>query len=127
MIFAICMNAGVGQEGYLGFRYWTHPGPFVPYFTVTIDGKHIHNNNNNPEDRDKNSHRNCIIPELNYTATGLIIQFWDDTVPMAVFIAVFWVVIIIMNMFHNNNPEDRDKNSHRNCIIPELNYKARSR
>lgn len=31
MIFAICMNAGVGQEGYLGFRYWTHPGPFVPY------------------------------------------------------------------------------------------------
>ena len=31
MIFAICMNAGVGKEGYLGFRYWVHPGPFVPY------------------------------------------------------------------------------------------------
>lgn len=31
MIFAICMNAGVGQEGYLGFRYWVHPGPFVAY------------------------------------------------------------------------------------------------
>ncbi|KAJ5176480.1 Arginine permease CAN1 [Penicillium canariense] len=31
MIFAICMNAGVGQEGYIGFRYWKHPGPFVPY------------------------------------------------------------------------------------------------
>jgi amino acid permease len=28
---------------------------------------------------------------LELTATGLIIQFWDDTVPMAVFIAVFWV------------------------------------
>ncbi|KAJ5381068.1 Arginine permease CAN1 [Penicillium cataractarum] len=31
MIFAICMNAGVGKEGYIGFRYWVHPGPFVPY------------------------------------------------------------------------------------------------
>ncbi|KAJ6107672.1 Arginine permease CAN1 [Penicillium sp. IBT 18751x] len=31
MIFAICMNAGVGQEGYIGFRYWVHPGPFVAY------------------------------------------------------------------------------------------------
>ncbi|KAJ5145220.1 hypothetical protein N7448_002612 [Penicillium atrosanguineum] len=31
MIFAICMNAGVGEEGYIGFRYWVHPGPFVPY------------------------------------------------------------------------------------------------
>ncbi|CAI7622231.1 unnamed protein product [Penicillium discolor] len=31
MIFAICINAGVGREGYLGFRYWVHPGPFRPY------------------------------------------------------------------------------------------------
>ncbi|KAJ6004825.1 hypothetical protein N7540_012624 [Penicillium herquei] len=31
MIFAICMDAGVGKEGYLGFRYWVHPGPFVEY------------------------------------------------------------------------------------------------
>ncbi|KAJ5105116.1 hypothetical protein NUU61_002463 [Penicillium alfredii] len=31
MIFAICMNAGVGDEGYLGFTYWVHPGPFVAY------------------------------------------------------------------------------------------------
>lgn len=31
MIFAICMNAGVGKEGYIGFRYWVHPGPFVPH------------------------------------------------------------------------------------------------
>ncbi|KAJ5490121.1 Amino acid/polyamine transporter I [Penicillium expansum] len=36
---------------------------------------------------------------LELTATGLIIQYWDDTIPMAVFIAVFWVVIIILNMF----------------------------
>lgn len=31
MIFAICMNAGVGSEGYIGFRYWVNPGPFVAY------------------------------------------------------------------------------------------------
>ncbi|KAJ6014213.1 hypothetical protein N7540_008804 [Penicillium herquei] len=31
MIFAICMNAGVGQEGYIGFRYWVNPGPFKAY------------------------------------------------------------------------------------------------
>ncbi|CAI7609537.1 unnamed protein product [Penicillium bialowiezense] len=30
-IFAICVNAGVGQQGYIGFRYWVDPGPFVPY------------------------------------------------------------------------------------------------
>ena len=37
MIFAICMDAGVGQEGYLGFRYWVHPGPFVPYLITGDD------------------------------------------------------------------------------------------
>lgn len=37
MIFAICMNAGVGQEGYIGFRYWVHPGPFVPYLIENDD------------------------------------------------------------------------------------------
>ncbi|KAJ5199541.1 AMP-dependent synthetase/ligase [Penicillium cf. griseofulvum] len=31
MIFSICMNAGVGKEGYIGFRYWVNPGPFFPY------------------------------------------------------------------------------------------------
>ncbi|KAE8350545.1 amino acid permease/ SLC12A domain-containing protein [Aspergillus coremiiformis] len=31
MIFAICIDAGVGQQGYLGFRTWTHPGAFAPY------------------------------------------------------------------------------------------------
>ncbi|KAI1437973.1 arginine transporter [Xylaria sp. CBS 124048] len=29
VIFAICINAGAGQEGYLGFKAWVHPGPFV--------------------------------------------------------------------------------------------------
>ncbi|KAJ5653524.1 hypothetical protein N7490_000527 [Penicillium lividum] len=35
MIFAICVDAGVGDQGYLGFRYWVHPGPFVAYSAVT--------------------------------------------------------------------------------------------
>lgn len=36
---------------------------------------------------------------LELTATGLIIQFWDSTIPIAIFIAIFWVVIIVLNMF----------------------------
>ncbi|KAJ5404100.1 hypothetical protein N7509_003971 [Penicillium cosmopolitanum] len=35
---------------------------------------------------------------LELTATGLIIQFWDDSIPIAIFIAIFWVVIIILNL-----------------------------
>lgn len=35
---------------------------------------------------------------LELTATGLIIQFWDSDIPIAIFIAVFWVLIIIFNM-----------------------------
>ncbi|KAA8647796.1 uncharacterized protein ATNIH1004_006497 [Aspergillus tanneri] len=31
MIFAICIDAGVGDQGYLGFKYWHHPGAFAPY------------------------------------------------------------------------------------------------
>ena len=30
MIFAICVDAGVGRQGYLGFHNWVHPGPFAP-------------------------------------------------------------------------------------------------
>ncbi|KAF2823173.1 histidine permease [Ophiobolus disseminans] len=30
-IFAICMNAGVGNQGYIGFKYWNEPGAFAPY------------------------------------------------------------------------------------------------
>lgn len=29
MIFAICINAGAGEKGYIGFRYWVTPGPFT--------------------------------------------------------------------------------------------------
>jgi yeast amino acid transporter len=31
MIFGICINAGAGQRGYIGFKYWHHPGAFAPY------------------------------------------------------------------------------------------------
>lgn len=31
MIFAICVDAGVGRQGYLGFHYWVTPGAFAPY------------------------------------------------------------------------------------------------
>lgn len=31
MIFAICVDAGVGTQGYLGFHNWVHPGPFARY------------------------------------------------------------------------------------------------
>ncbi|KAJ5683547.1 hypothetical protein N7462_006712 [Penicillium macrosclerotiorum] len=37
MIFAICMNAGVGKEGYIGFRYWVDPGPFNIYLIKNDD------------------------------------------------------------------------------------------
>jgi amino acid transporter len=30
-IFAICMNAGVGKQGYIGFKYYNEPGAFAPY------------------------------------------------------------------------------------------------
>jgi amino acid transporter len=35
---------------------------------------------------------------LELTATGMIIQYWENSVPIAVFIAVFWVLIIALNM-----------------------------
>ncbi|PWY79548.1 amino acid permease [Aspergillus heteromorphus CBS 117.55] len=37
MIFGICIDAGAGDEGYLGFHYWVHPGPFAPYSGVSPD------------------------------------------------------------------------------------------
>lgn len=36
MIFGICMNAGVGDQGYLGFTYWKNPGAFAPYLLDVI-------------------------------------------------------------------------------------------
>ncbi|KAF9890555.1 hypothetical protein FE257_005686 [Aspergillus nanangensis] len=32
------------------------------------------------------------------TATGLIIQYWDDQLSIAIFIAIFWVVITLLNL-----------------------------
>lgn len=32
------------------------------------------------------------------TATGLIIQFWDSDINIAIFIAIFWVVILLLNL-----------------------------
>lgn len=29
IIFAICINAGAGEQGYIGFKYWVHPGAFA--------------------------------------------------------------------------------------------------
>ncbi|KAJ5661950.1 Arginine permease CAN1 [Penicillium maclennaniae] len=34
MIFAICVDAGVGQQRYLGFHNWVHPGPFADYLVT---------------------------------------------------------------------------------------------
>jgi amino acid transporter len=31
LIFAICIDAGAGQHGYLGFHTWNNPGAFAPY------------------------------------------------------------------------------------------------
>lgn len=36
MIFAICVDCGVGSQGYLGFHYWSDPGAFA---THILDGK----------------------------------------------------------------------------------------
>ncbi|KAK5163631.1 lysine permease [Saxophila tyrrhenica] len=30
LIFGICINAGAGQHGYIGFKYWHNPGAFAP-------------------------------------------------------------------------------------------------
>ncbi|KAJ5156364.1 Arginine permease CAN1 [Penicillium capsulatum] len=31
IIFAICIDVGVGDQGYLGFKYWHDPGAFMTY------------------------------------------------------------------------------------------------
>lgn len=31
LFFGICINAGAGQQGYIGFKYWHNPGAFAPY------------------------------------------------------------------------------------------------
>ncbi|KAH9827144.1 amino acid permease [Teratosphaeria destructans] len=37
LIFGICIDAGAGQHGYLGFHTWGNPGAFAPYI-VTDNG-----------------------------------------------------------------------------------------
>lgn len=34
---------------------------------------------------------------LELTTTGLIIQYWDKSINIAIFIAIFWVVIGVLN------------------------------
>ncbi|KAL7629633.1 lysine permease [Parahypoxylon ruwenzoriense] len=41
IIFAICIDAGVGQHGYLGFHAWVNPGPFAEYVTTGNTGKFV--------------------------------------------------------------------------------------
>ncbi|KAL2160273.1 hypothetical protein VTH06DRAFT_1446 [Thermothelomyces fergusii] len=41
IIFAICVAAGVGQEGVLGFRFWRDPGAFNEYLVPGGIGKFV--------------------------------------------------------------------------------------
>ncbi|KAG0647262.1 Canavanine resistance 1 [Hyphodiscus hymeniophilus] len=37
LIFGICIDAGAGQHGYLGFHTWGNPGAFAPYLITDND------------------------------------------------------------------------------------------
>jgi amino acid transporter len=39
MIFAICIDAGAGQQGYLGFHTWGNPGAFAPHLLESTGAK----------------------------------------------------------------------------------------
>ncbi|KAF4978215.1 hypothetical protein FZEAL_5376 [Fusarium zealandicum] len=41
IIFSICVNAGVGDQGYLGFKYWNNPGAFAQYLEEGATGTFI--------------------------------------------------------------------------------------
>ncbi|KAJ1330972.1 hypothetical protein MN608_04428 [Microdochium nivale] len=41
IIFAICIDAGAGQNGYLGFSAWVEPGPFAEYMVEGSTGKFV--------------------------------------------------------------------------------------
>ncbi|KAI1352910.1 arginine transporter [Xylaria sp. FL0043] len=41
IIFAICIDAGAGQHGYIGFDAWVHPGPFAEYIVPGNSGKFV--------------------------------------------------------------------------------------
>jgi len=37
ILFGICIDAGAGQHGYLGFKTWSNPGAFAPYLIENND------------------------------------------------------------------------------------------
>ena len=41
IIFAVCINAGAGDEGYIGFKYWREPGPFAGSIVSGSAGKFV--------------------------------------------------------------------------------------
>lgn len=41
IIFAICIDAGAGQHGYLGFQAWVTPGPFAESIVTGSAGKFV--------------------------------------------------------------------------------------
>ncbi|KAK7935059.1 hypothetical protein PG985_000554 [Apiospora marii] len=41
IIFAICINAGAGDQGYIGFHNWVHPGPCAAYLVPGATGKFV--------------------------------------------------------------------------------------
>ncbi|KFA70204.1 hypothetical protein S40285_04408 [Stachybotrys chlorohalonatus IBT 40285] len=41
IIFSICVNAGVGDQGYIGFKYWESPGAFAADVTDGASGRFI--------------------------------------------------------------------------------------
>ncbi|KAK8045663.1 hypothetical protein PG993_005687 [Apiospora rasikravindrae] len=41
VIFAICINAGAGDQGYIGFTNWVYPGPFAEFIVTGSTGKFV--------------------------------------------------------------------------------------
>ncbi|KAH7251283.1 amino acid permease-domain-containing protein [Fusarium tricinctum] len=41
IIFSICVNAGVGDQGYLGFKYWKDPGAFNEHLVEGDVGRFV--------------------------------------------------------------------------------------
>lgn len=41
IIFSICVNAGVGDQGYIGFKYYDSPGAFAEYIVEGSMGKFV--------------------------------------------------------------------------------------
>ncbi|RGP70967.1 aat family amino acid transporter [Fusarium sporotrichioides] len=41
IVFSICVNAGVGDQGYLGFKYWKEPGAFNEHIVQGDIGRFV--------------------------------------------------------------------------------------